>query len=77
MMRFAQCSISANHSNQSNILDPVYIDFNEQNRAKQCDTFQHPDNDVIFSHLFIASEIDKYGLTQDGCAQCSQVTAFH
>ena len=55
MMRFAQCTISTDQINQSNILDPVYIDFNEQNNAKPCHTFQHPDDDVIF-HIHILQQ---------------------
>ena len=73
-MRFVQCSISADLINQSNILDPVYIDVDEQTNAKPCHTFQHPDDDIVFTHSFIANELDKYGMTLEGCAKCSPVT---
>ena len=67
MIRFDQCTISANHinqtNNQSNILDPIHLDINEQTNAKTCDTFQHPDHDILFSHSYIATELDKFGLT--------------
>ena len=73
-MRFAQCSISANQVNQSNILDPIQIDFNEQTNAKPCHIFHHPDDDIMFSHSYIATELDKFGLTLEGCSKCSPVT---
>ena len=71
-MRFVQCSISADQINQSNILDPVYIDVYEQNNAKPCHTFQHPDDNVIFSHSFIADKLDKYDLTLEGVLNVHQ-----
>ena len=74
MIRFDQCTISANHIKQTNILDPIHLDFNEQTNAKPCDTFQHPDHDILFSHSYIATELDKFGLTLEGCSICSPVT---
>ena len=73
-MRFVQCSTSTNLINQSNILDPVYINVNEQDEAKPCHTFRHPNEDIIFTHSFIANKLDKYGLTLEGCDKCSPVT---
>ena len=74
MMRFVQCTMSTNLINQSNLLDPVFINDNEKNEAKPCDMFQNPNQDIVFTHAFITNELEKYSLTLDGCDKCSPVT---
>ena len=63
----------SNQQNQSNILEPVFLDNIEHDPKSHTVTFQHPEHDIAFSHAFIASEIQKIGLVYDGCIQCSQL----
>ena len=57
-----------------NILDPVYIyDIQNDPHKSNTITFQDPSQDIKFSHDFIVSEIEKFGLVEDGCHKCSQL----
>ena len=59
------------------ILNPIYIE-NLQTDPHNSNTvtFQHPSHDITFSHEFIISEIEKFGLTEDGCHKCSQLVQY-
>ena len=56
------------------ILNPIYIeDMQTDPHDSNTVSFQHPSHDITFSHEFITSEMEKFGLTADGCHKCSQL----
>ena len=60
--------------NSHDILDPIYIeDMQSDLHSSNTVSFQHPSEDITFSHEFIISEMEKFGLTAEGCHNCSQL----
>ena len=58
---------------QPSILDHIEIDLdNEHDYDKNVLSFKDPVRDIVFSHDFIAQEVQKYNLSFDGCGNCSQ-----
>ena len=59
-------------SSRPSILDPIYLTELGSHKGEdlQTVTYQDPAHDIIFSHQFIASKVEKFGLLIDSCLQC-------
>ena len=58
---------------KQNLLQPISIDLDNEISDETKVTFQHPVNDIVFSHEFIISELNKFDLSVEGCLKCSKV----
>ena len=60
---------------KANILDKIYFDNfdSEKDFDSQVLSYRDPVKDILFNHDFIATEINKFGLSFDGCSNWSQI----
>ena len=66
--------LSATQANvQKSLLDPVFLDENQCDISPYMAATYHDPEEIIFSHKFITSEIQKYVLNLEGCINCSQL----
>ena len=73
LIQSADTSQSA-HATSHGILDPIYIeDIQSGPHNSNTVSFQHPSEDITFSHQFIVSEMEKFGLTSEGCHNGSKL----
>ena len=53
------------------ILDPIFVDECQSDNFHNAVESYHDPQDIIFSHDFIISEIEKFGLNTDSSINCS------
>ena len=65
--------LSSKTTSRPSILAPIYLDelSSYKDEGQQIITYQDPACDIVFSHQFIASKVEKFGLLIDSCLQCS------
>ena len=56
-------------TSRPSILTPIYLDElnSYKDSGQQIITYQDPVCDIVFSHQFIAKEVEKFGLLVDSC----------
>ena len=55
------------------LLDPIFLEENQFDTSHNMAATYHDLQDIMFSHKFISSEIQKFGLDTEGCINCSQL----
>ena len=58
---------------QKSLLDPIFLDEDQCDISPHMAATYHDPQEIVFSHKFITSEIQKFGLNLEGCINCSQL----